>query len=127
MNTVEEDTVWKPACPQLAMFMKASKDYIADPKSVLNVVFEETSSEHYITITKCFPSWSIFCNWVFDCPVKGAIVSASAPGEELYACYFKEFPGQREDQVKEIQLKSMFPNSCSSVSDIFVMSVHCKK
>ena len=96
INTVEDDTVWKPACPQLDMFMKASKDYIADPKSVLNVVFEETSSEHYNTITKCFPSWSIFRNWIFDCPVKGATVSSSAPGEELYACYFKEFPGQRE-------------------------------
>ena len=96
MNTVEEDTVWKPACPQLAIFMKASKDYIADPKSVLNVIFEETSCEHYNTINKCFPSWPIFCNWIFDCPVKGAAVTSSAPGEELYACYFKEFPGQRE-------------------------------
>ena len=62
MNTVKEDTVWKPACPQVSMFMKASKDYLADPKSVLNVVFEETSCEHYNTITKTFPSWSIFCN-----------------------------------------------------------------
>ena len=78
------------------MFMKAGKDYLAVPKSVLKVVFEETSSEHYNTITKSFPSWSIFCNWVFDCPVKGAIVSASTAGEELNACYFKEFPGQRQ-------------------------------
>ena len=31
MNTVQEDTVWKPACPQVSMFMKASKDYLADP------------------------------------------------------------------------------------------------
>ena len=80
----------------ISMFTKAGKDHISDPKSVLNVVFEEKNCEHYNTITKCFPSWSIFCNWVFDCLVKGAMVSTSTVGEELYLCYFKELSEARE-------------------------------
>ena len=93
MNTVEDDTQWKPCCPQLNMFIKAQKDYLSDPKSALNVVFEETSSDQYNTITKSFPSWSVFCKWVFNSPVTAANTSSSIPGEELDACNYKEFPG----------------------------------
>ena len=92
MNTTEDNTSWDMSGLQIKFFMKDNKDFLADPKSCLNVIFEELSSDEYSSLTKTFTSWTTFLKWLLACPVVAVTSASVAHAEELYACYFKEFP-----------------------------------
>ena len=96
MNTIEDDTQWDISGLQAKFFMKEKKDFLEDPKSCFNVIFQELSSDEYSSTTKTFTSWTAFLRWLLACPVVAVTTLSVAHAEELYACYFKEFPARNK-------------------------------
>ena len=80
--------------------MKDKKDYIVDPKSCFNVIFKESECEHFNTNTKTFPTWDVFRNWIFSGPFSAVTTMKTSQAEEMYACYYKEFPAPLREKLK---------------------------
>ena len=91
MNTIQEDTVFVEGC-QTQFFHKKDIDFYSNPKSALNVIFEEVRCPDYNEKSKTFTLFEAFINWLFNGPTQGVLTSAASHAEEVYACYYKEYP-----------------------------------
>ena len=106
MNTVDDDTGWVEGC-QTQFFHKKNFDFYADPKSALNCIFEEVCCEACNEQSKTFTSFEAFINWIVNGPMQGVLTSTVEHAEEVYACYFKEYPGQTPN-VKAVNKLCVF-------------------
>ena len=91
MNTIQEDTVFVEGC-QTQFFHKKDLDFYCKLKSALNVIFEEVRCPDYNEQSKTFPSFEAFITWLFNGPTQGVLTSPASHAEEVYACYYKEYP-----------------------------------
>ena len=77
---------------QTQFFHKKNLDFYSNPKSALNVIFEEVRCSDYNEQSKTFTSFQAFITWLFNGPTQGVLTSAASHTEEVHACYYKEYP-----------------------------------